>query len=110
MSTSVKARPRQVGVVGDPVPGDAGSVLDDGLAAAQDAVDQSRLADVGTADHGEYRGRATGAVIFVFFVYFGARSTLPARSVDSALLIVLPVSIWPARRSRAMTSAPGLAR
>ena len=44
-----------VGVVGDPVAGDAGHVLDDGLAAADDPVDQRGLADVGAADDGEDR-------------------------------------------------------
>ena len=43
------------GVVGDPVTGHAGEVLDDGLAASDDAVDQHRLANVGTPDDGQHR-------------------------------------------------------
>ena len=58
VSTTVKRRPFHVGVVGDPVAGHAGHVLDDGLAAAEDPVDQRRLADVGPADDGEHRDRA----------------------------------------------------
>ena len=46
------------GVVGHPVAGHAGHVLDDGLAAADDPVDQRRLADVGAADHREHGDRA----------------------------------------------------
>ena len=42
-------------VVGDPVPGHARHVLDHGLAASDDPVDQRRLADVGPADDGEDR-------------------------------------------------------
>ena len=42
-----------VGVVGDPVAGHARHVLDDRLAAADDPVDQRRLADVGPADDGQ---------------------------------------------------------
>jgi hypothetical protein len=40
-------------VVRDAVAGHTGHVLDDGFAPADDAVDQSRLADVGTPDHCE---------------------------------------------------------
>ena len=47
-----------LGVVRDAVAGDAGDVLDDGLAAADDAVDQRRLADVRAADDGQHRQRA----------------------------------------------------
>ena len=56
---SRRCRPRTncaavpVRVVGHPVPGHPGHVLDDGLAAADDPVDQGRLADVGTADDGD---------------------------------------------------------
>ena len=46
-----------VGVVGDPVAGHARHVLDHGLAAADDPVDQRRLADVGAADDGQHRHR-----------------------------------------------------
>ena len=42
-----------VRVVGHPVPGHSRDVLDDGFAAADDPVDQRRLADVGTADDGD---------------------------------------------------------
>ena len=52
-----------VGVVGDAVAGHAGDVLDDGLAAADDPVDQRRLADVGAADDGQHRQRAGSAVV-----------------------------------------------
>ena len=52
-----------VGVVGDPVAGHAGDVLDDRLAAADDPVDQRRLADVGPADDGEDRHRAGGSAV-----------------------------------------------
>ena len=51
-----------VGVVGDPVPGHAGDVLDDRLAAADDPVDQRRLADVGPADDGQHRDRSEDLV------------------------------------------------
>src|SRR5690606_11251439 len=47
-----------LGLVGDPVPGDTGLVLDDGLAAADDAVHEGRLADIGAANDGEYGERA----------------------------------------------------
>ena len=47
-----------VGVVGHPVAGHAGHVLDDRLAAADDPVDQRRLADVGAADDGQHRDRS----------------------------------------------------
>ena len=43
-----------VGVVGDPVAGHPRNVLDDGLATAQDAVDQGGLADVGAPDDGQH--------------------------------------------------------
>ena len=49
------------GVVVDPVTGDAGDVLHDGLAAADDPVDQGGLADVRAADDREHRHR-TGRV------------------------------------------------
>ena len=52
-----------VGVVGDAVAGDAGLVLDDGLAAADDPVDQRRLPDVGAADDGQHRSGAGGLVV-----------------------------------------------
>ena len=51
------------GVVGDPVAGHAGDVLDDRLAAADDPVDQRRLADVGAADDGQDRDRAGVGVV-----------------------------------------------
>ena len=51
-----------VGVVGDPVAGDAGDVLHDRLAASDDPVDQRRLADVGAPHDGEDRQRAHRAV------------------------------------------------
>ncbi len=47
-----------VGLVGDAVAGDARLVLDDGLAAADDPVDQGRLADVRAADDGQHGQRA----------------------------------------------------
>src|ERR1700754_1777608 len=47
-----------LGVVRDAVAGDAGDGLDDGLAAADDAVDQGRLAYVRPADHGNHRDRS----------------------------------------------------
>ena len=47
-----------VGVVVDAVAGDAGTVLDDGLAAADDPVDQGGLAHVGAAHDGQDGGRA----------------------------------------------------
>ncbi len=50
-------------LVGDAVAGHAGHVLDDGLAAAQDAVDEARLADVGSADHGHDGQRALGRAV-----------------------------------------------
>ena len=43
-----------VGRVAHAVARDAGLVLDDGLAAAEDAVDEGRLADVRAADDGEH--------------------------------------------------------
>ena len=53
-----------VGVVGHPVAGHAGHVLDDRLAAAEDPVDQGGLADVGAADDREHgdRGPSGSAV------------------------------------------------
>ena len=46
-----------LGVVRDPVAGDARDVLDDGLSAAEDPVDEGRLADVRPSDDGQHRGR-----------------------------------------------------
>jgi len=51
---------RPLRLVSDPVARHAGHVLDDGLAAAQDAVDQGRLAHVGAAHDGDNRLRALG--------------------------------------------------
>ena len=62
VSTRVNAAADPLGVVGDPVAGDAGHVLDDGLAAADDPVDQGRLADVRAADDGDDRQRAAGGL------------------------------------------------
>ncbi len=47
-----------VGLVRDPVAGDARLVLDDRLPAADHAVHQGRLTDIGAADDGEDRQRA----------------------------------------------------
>ena len=55
VSTTVKRRPGPLRVVGDPVAGHARHVLDHRLAAAEDAVDQGRLADVRPADDGQNR-------------------------------------------------------
>ena len=51
------------GVVGDPVPGHPGHVLDHGLPAAQDAVDQGGLADVGPADDRQHRDTDVGPAV-----------------------------------------------
>ena len=56
--TSISQPPVSTGPlrgVGDAVARDARRVLDDGLAASQDSVDQRGLADVGSADDGENR-------------------------------------------------------
>ena len=50
VSTSSEPAAGPVGVVGHAVARDPGDVLDDGLAATEDAVDQRRLADVGPPD------------------------------------------------------------
>ncbi len=55
-----EAVPGPGGVVGHPVAGHPGQILHDGLAAAQDAVHQSRFADVGPPDDGHHRRRAGG--------------------------------------------------
>ena len=52
-----------LGLVGDPVPSHARHVLDDGLATAEDPVDEGRLADVGAADDGDDGQRPIGLVI-----------------------------------------------
>jgi hypothetical protein len=52
-----EATAEPLGLVRDAVARDAGSVFDDGLAAAEDAVDERRLADVRTADDREHRAR-----------------------------------------------------
>lgn len=52
-----------LGLVGDPVTGDPGLVLDDGLTAADEAVHQGRLADVRTADDGENGQRAVAGLL-----------------------------------------------
>ena len=52
-----------LGLVGDAVAGDAGLVLDDGLAAADDAVHQGRLADIRAADDGEDGQRAVAGLL-----------------------------------------------
>ena len=57
-----EAAPGPLRGVGDPVAGDTGGVLNDGLAAAQDPVDQSRLAHVGPADDGQDRQPGLDAV------------------------------------------------
>jgi hypothetical protein len=44
-----------IGIAVHPVAGRAGTVLDDRLAAAHDAVEERRLADVGPADDGDHR-------------------------------------------------------
>ncbi|MDQ1020708.1 hypothetical protein QFZ43_007257 [Streptomyces afghaniensis] len=54
----LEAAARPLGLVGHTVASDTGLVLDDGLAAADDAVHQGRLADIGAADHGEDGQRA----------------------------------------------------
>ena len=59
----LEAAARPLGLVGDAVTGDAGLVLDDGLAAADDAVHQGRLADVRAADDGEGRKRAVAGLV-----------------------------------------------
>ena len=64
------------GVVGDAVAGDAGDVLDHGLAAADDPVDQRRLAHVGAADDGQDRARgcrwcSVGGAHALFFSRLG---------------------------------------
>lgn len=58
VSTTLKRRTRPLGLVRHAVAGDAGLVLDDRLAAADDAVHQGRLADIRAADDGEDRKRA----------------------------------------------------
>ena len=45
----ITARPTRV--VGDPIAGDAGTVLDNRLTSAEDSIDQGRLSDVGPTDH-----------------------------------------------------------
>ena len=57
VSTRVKRRSVPLGLVRDAVAGDAGGVLDDGLAAAEDAVDERGLADVRAADDRQHRQR-----------------------------------------------------
>jgi hypothetical protein len=49
-----------VGVVGHPVPGHAGHVLDDRLTAPQDPVHQRGLADVGPSHDGDHGTRRLG--------------------------------------------------
>ena len=50
--------PGPLGVEQLAVPGDARALLDDGLAPADDPVDQRALADVGPADHGDHGPRS----------------------------------------------------
>ena len=57
-----EAAPGPLRGVGDPVARDTGGVLDDGLATAQDPVDQRRLAHVGAADDGQDRQSGLDAV------------------------------------------------
>src|SRR6185369_4845402 len=47
--------PGPFGVIGDPVPGHPGRVLDHCLAAAEEPVDQGRLADIRPPDHRHHR-------------------------------------------------------
>jgi len=49
--------PGPLGLIGDAVAGHPRLVLDDGLAAADDPVDERRLADVRPPDHGQHRQR-----------------------------------------------------
>ena len=53
-----EAAPGPLGVVGDPVPGHPGYVLDHGLPPTEDPVDQCGLTHVGPAHDGDHRGRA----------------------------------------------------
>ena len=57
----LEAAARPVGLVDDPVAGHAGQLLGDGRAPAEDAVDQGRLADVGSPDH-RHPGRPAGGL------------------------------------------------
>jgi len=63
-----------VGLVGDPVPGHARDLLGDGRAAAQDPVDQGRLADVGAPDDG-HPGQANRRLVAVLLHRYIALST-----------------------------------
>ncbi len=78
-------------VVGDPIAGDAGDVLHDRLAAADDPIDQGRLADVGPADDGDHRRRATRLLVAV-----GLVPVLPG----GELTLVRPGAIHPSRPHR----------
>ncbi len=57
VSTSDEAAVHPLGLVGDAVARDTGGVLDDGLAAAEDAVHERGLADVRAADDRDDRQR-----------------------------------------------------
>ncbi|CAM5711636.1 hypothetical protein SVIOM342S_05728 [Streptomyces violaceorubidus] len=59
----LEAAARPLGLVGDAVAGDAGLVLDDRLTAADDAVHEGRLADIGAADDGEDGQRAVPGLL-----------------------------------------------
>ena len=72
-----------VGLVGHPVAGHARDVLDDGLAAAEDAVDQRGLADVRPADDGQRPGAARRRCSGVA----GTRSRIARSSADSAEMV-----------------------
>ena len=76
----LEAAARPLGLVGDAVAGDAGLVLDDGLAAADDAVHQGRLADVRAADDGEDGQRAVAGLLDARPRPPRRRSPLPRRA------------------------------
>jgi hypothetical protein len=60
-----------LGVIGHPVTGHPGNILDHSLAAAQDPVDQRRLANIGPADDRHHRhgaGRLGVGVLLVLAV------------------------------------------
>ena len=62
------ARPVDLDEAGDAVPGHAGAVVDDRLAATDQPVEQSRLADVRPADDRHRRGQRHGGPVAVVVV------------------------------------------
>ncbi len=85
------------GLVADAVAGDAGLVLHDGLAAADDPVHQGRLADIGAADHGEHGERAVTGLAEGALDLLGVEALLRGELHELRVLGIAKFSVLVAR-------------